>query len=199
MTAMITYEEAVALLRNDVDEGSGRLGEQARRALAVLYDRYFALVLRTARWHSCAKADAEDLAQDVFLRLPFTIRRYQPGNFEGWLQCVVARAAVSRHRRTRREETLSDEDVGMMLESRTDLEVPKAALERAIEALDEPLAAVVRLRFFSELSHGEIAAALGISQGTSAVRLCRALKQLRALLEPQSIAPSRHRDRPRDE
>jgi len=180
---MVTREHAIRTLRGDVDERSGRVGEQAQAALALLYTRYFATVLSAARRYAHAEADAEDLAQDVFLKLPRAVQRYEPGNFEGWLRCLVVRAAVSRYRREARQECLGDADVASMLESRTDLEVPTAALEQAIDALERPLAAVVRLRFFSDLSHIEIAASLGISPGTSAVRLCRALKRLRLLLE----------------
>jgi RNA polymerase sigma-70 factor (ECF subfamily) len=92
---------------------------------------------------------------------------------------LAIRAALMRGRRDRRllhldeaRESAVDADVRDVIALRT--------AHDAIAALPETLRHVLVLRVMLDLPHAEIAALLGISVGTSEVRLHRAIKQLRA-------------------
>lgn len=83
-------------------------------ALGELYQRHAASVRECARHYTHRSADAEDICQEVFLRLPFAIRRYKErGSFKGWLLTVTACQALSwvRRQQRRREYELAEADL----------------------------------------------------------------------------------------
>ena len=89
-----------------------------------------------------------------------------------------------RAARRRREVVLADDadaardDVRLVESAEYDADV-----RRALDALPESLRRVLELRVLHDYSHAEIAAALDITASASEVRLCRALKRLRAALD----------------
>jgi RNA polymerase sigma-70 factor, ECF subfamily len=135
-----------------------------------------------------APADAEEVAQEVFLR----VHRALPG-FRGeaalstWLYAITSRLCLNRlkapHRRRRAEaelDVVADPAPG----PGADLETAErdAALQRAIAALDEEARIVVVLRDVEGLSYEEIAAALELPIGTVRSRLHRARTALKESL-----------------
>lgn len=180
--------EAIAVLREFGALPGEPFGEREAEAMGVLYRRYAAVLLRLTRRLTANTSDAQDIVHDVFVRLPQTLQKYQPGNFEGWLKRVTSRAALMglRKRNRRREEsysTLADSGAfGEVQPDDFDAVENAAEVRRALGQLREPLRQVVSLRVYGELSHQEIADLLGITPNTSEVRLCRAVKQLRTIL-----------------
>lgn len=155
-----------------------RAGDQA--ALGELYDRHAARLLRVAWRLVGSREDAEDVLHDVFVGLPEALRHYEDrGRCESWLVQCTARVALMRLRRQRRrpERALEDGDDGIAA-SRPDLAPELRELEERIQRLPEPLRTVFVLRQVEGLSHTEIAALLGISEGNSRVRLARAFTAL---------------------
>src|SRR5207302_4578512 len=118
--------------------------------------------------------------------LPWVIAQYRGGGFGGWLKQTLIRASLMRLRaaRRRREVVLADDadaardDVRLVESAEYDADV-----RRALDALPESLRRVLELRVLHDYSHAEIAAALDITASASEVRLCRALKRLRAALD----------------
>ena len=166
-------------------------------ALATLYRVYAGMLITVARRIVGGTADAEDVVQDVFARLPAVLHLHRDGSLWGWLRQVTAREALMRVRRasTRREEALPDDGASAADDAARAVRAPESdELRWAIQQLPVPHREVLVLRTFLDLSHQEIAELLECSVTASEVRLCRALKQLRVLLCPRPAAwagPSR--------
>jgi RNA polymerase sigma-70 factor (ECF subfamily) len=150
-----------------------------------------------------AREDAEDLLQEVFVRLVRMIGRYEhDGRFEAWLFRIATNLARDRVRRIRRGPCVSSLDVGAdgpgqdgeqadalvdatsarpdgALTLREDVDALQAALARLAPAERE----VLMLRHFAQLSFAEIAAAMGTPLGTALARAHRGLNHLRDLME----------------
>ena len=137
------------------------------------------------------RAEAEELAQEVFLRVHRAIGEFRgESKLSTWLYAVTSRLCLNRlasgERRMARqgEETLTrlaSSEIGPAEEmERGELET---ALHRAIAELSEERRIVVVLRDLEGLSYEEIAAALDLELGTVRSRLHRARMDLRDKLE----------------
>jgi len=151
-------------------------------ALASLYRTHGAVLYRLAYRLTGTPQDAEDVVHDVFVGLPEALGRYEErGSFASWLKRVTARVALMRLRaRTRRRE------VGLKATLPTaapPLDSASMALRAAVDALPDPLRAVLVLKEIQGYSHAEVGELLGISAGASRVRLNRAMRRLRKTLE----------------
>ena len=134
--------------------------------------------------------DAEDLTQDVFVRVFRSLGTYAPGTFEGWLHRITTNLFLDSVRRRQRQRTepagdRSDQVAG----SRED--VPERRFEhanldhdvqRALNELSPEFRAAVVLCDIEGLSYEEIAATLGVKMGTVRSRIHRARAQLRVSL-----------------
>src|SRR5947208_3485274 len=151
-------------------------------ALASLYRAYGAARYRLAYRLTGTPQDAEDVVHDVFVGLPEALGRYEErGSFAGWLKRVTARVALMRLRtRTRRREVMLD---ATLAADERPARVESMALETAINGLPDRLRSVVVLKEVEGYSHAEVADLLEISEGASRVRLNRAMKRLRKMLE----------------
>ncbi len=143
--------------------------------------------------------DAEDLTQDVFVRVFRSLSSYTPGTFEGWLHRITTNLFLDmvRRRARIRFESLPD-DAPDRLAGRE----PSPAqayddahwdddVQRALDALAPEFRAAVVLCDIEQLSYEEIADVLGIKLGTVRSRIHRGRTQLRAALEHR--APDRAR------
>ena len=154
-----------------------------KSALGVLYELHGGALLRLATRITGSASDAEDLLHDLFVGLPELLSRYEHrATLGAWLRGVMARMAIGLLRQGQRRESLASDrsDQPSMLGDPWNA----VDLERAIAALSDTSRAVFVLKQVEGYSHDEIASLLGISSGASRVRHLRALKQLRALLEP---------------
>jgi RNA polymerase sigma-70 factor (ECF subfamily) len=146
--------------------------------------------------------DAEDLTQDVFVRVFRSLGSYTPGTFEGWLHRITTNLFLDmvRRRARIRFEALAD-DASDRLAGREP--TPAQAyddahwdddVQRALDALAPEFRAAVVLCDIEQLTYEEISDVLGIKLGTVRSRIHRGRTQLRAALEHR--APDRTR-RPR--
>src|SRR5215210_3787212 len=76
------------------------LGEGDRAALGEVFGELGDMVFRTCVRLTGSRADAEDVTQDVFVRLPVAIRGFvgSPSQFPAWLRRVAVRASLKRNR-----------------------------------------------------------------------------------------------------
>ncbi|HEY6065184.1 MAG TPA: RNA polymerase sigma factor [Thermoanaerobaculia bacterium] len=153
-------------------------------ALEALFDRYHRDLFRFLRRVAEPADAAEDLVQEVFLRVWKSARSFRPdGSFRGWLYRIARNAAADEFRKSSRLAP-----VGVAV-SPEDLPAPERVPGELAAALARLAAAdreVLVLARFHGLSGAELAAALECSTGAARVRLHRALKRLRALyLETQ--------------
>jgi RNA polymerase sigma factor (sigma-70 family) len=158
-------------------------------AFAELFEQYKNLVFKTAYLMLGEPQEAEDALQEVFLRVHRSLHSYQPskGAFTTWLHRITVNHCINRTRKRRLQFTpIAQVHPGRMPsqpspERRLDDE---DAVARALHCLSVKLRAVVVLRYYWELSYGEIAETLGIPLGTVKSRLNAALRALRAELAP---------------
>jgi RNA polymerase sigma factor (sigma-70 family) len=142
--------------------------------------------------------EAEDLTQEVFVRVFRSLSSYTPGTFEGWLHRITTNLFLDTVRRKQRIrfDALAD-DASERLASRepspsqvyddTHLDSDVAA---ALEALPADFRAAVVLCDIEGLSYEEIAATLGVKLGTVRSRIHRGRAALRAALEHRAPKPA---------
>ncbi|KDA53437.1 hypothetical protein EG19_05805 [Thermoanaerobaculum aquaticum] len=133
------------------------------------------------------RAEAEDLTQEVYIRIWQNLHQYVPGSsFRAWAYRVAHNLFVDHYRRTRkaREATWLDEEFLATLPSGDDpftRAVRKQRLEmahQALQRLPEELAQLLLLRDFADWSYEELAAEFDLPLGTVKSRLNRARREL---------------------
>lgn len=141
------------------------------------------------------QADAEDLTQEVFVRVFRSLTSYQPGTFEGWLHRITTNLFLDQARRKKRirfdslgpaVERLPAIGDGGSPERRYEHDNLDLDIQAALDALKPQYRAAVVLCDIEGLSYEEIGATLGISMGTVRSRIHRGRAQLRTSLAHRS-------------
>jgi RNA polymerase sigma factor (sigma-70 family) len=157
---------------------------------------YQGIAFRTAYLLSGSAADAEEAAQDGFVKAHRALGRFRRGApLKPWLLRIIANEARNRRRSAGRREALV---LRAAAENRPGDAVPspEAALlageERghlleAVNRLSDEHRLAIACRYFLDLSEEETAAALGVRRGTVKSRLARALARLREELEEEEL------------
>jgi len=129
-------------------------------------------------------ATAEDILQDVFLRIQRRIGQLQdPARLEGWIY-FIARNAIIDHYRTRKETVEVPETLPAEPDSRDgELEELKASFRRMIYSLPEPYREAVILTEFRGMTQQKLADRLGISLSGAKSRVQRGRAQLKQMLD----------------
>lgn len=157
-----------------------------------------AVAFRTAFTITGDAAEAEDAAQEAFVKVYRTLARFRTGSpFRPWLLTIVSNEARNRRRAAGRRLglTLRAAEGGSQTAPPPSPETSVVDQERraellgAVEGLREEDRAVISLRYFLELSEAEAAAVLGCARGTVKSRLSRAVGRLREkMTEAQDAA-----------
>jgi RNA polymerase sigma-70 factor, ECF subfamily len=179
------------------------LVERARRGDENAYEElvraHQGIAFRTAYLVVGSAAEAEEAAQEGFIKAYRALGRFRPGSpFRPWLLQIVANEARNRRRsegrrtalalRAAAEATTGPRRIDPQSSSGGAAPSPEGALlagedrERLLEAVNglrEEERLVIACRYFLELSEEETAAALGVRPGTVKSRTSRALEHLR--------------------
>jgi RNA polymerase sigma-70 factor (ECF subfamily) len=159
------------------------------RAFQELVDRYkdlvFALIARTVQ----ERSRAEDLAQDVFLRIHRGLPYFRgEARLSTWIYRIVANAVMQDHGRERPTASIDDERGARAASASdrqfNDLEV-RDRLEKAIARLPANYRLLVAAHYLRGVQYDELAEALQLPLGTVKTQLYRAKRQLRRLLETE--------------
>ena len=164
-----------------------------RESFEQLVRRFERRVLRFLDTMVNNRQDAEDLAQDTFVKAYKSIHRFNPEyKFAPWLFTIAKRTAMNHHRDSR--PTLA-----LYLDQEADEQSPAAALEqkeraeglwdKAKRCLKPSQYRALRLRYGEELSIAETAAAMQTKEIRVRVLLHRARKQLAKHLDDDRIRP----------
>ncbi len=172
------------------------LVERARRGDAAAYEElvrhHQEIAFRMALVITRTAADAEEAAQDGFVKAYRALGRFRPGApFRPWLLQIVANEARNRRRSAGRRERLvlraaaesPSGDAAPSPEGTLLAAEQRQTLLAALEELREEDRLVIGCRYLLELNEEETASALGWPRGTVKSRLSRALARLREQLE----------------
>jgi len=172
-------------LESDLVARSWRGDAQAYEELVHAYQ---GIAFRIAYLVVGNAADAEEAAQDGFVKAYRALWRFRPGApFRPWLLQIVANEARNRRRSAGRREALRlragadvSGDAAPSPEATLLGAERREELLEAINRLSEPGRLAIACRYLLDLSEAETAAALGCRLGTVKSRVARALEQLRA-------------------
>jgi RNA polymerase sigma-70 factor, ECF subfamily len=172
------------------------LVERARRGDAAAYEALVRahqdIAFRTACLFAGSAADAEEAAQEAFVKAWRALPRFRSGApFRPWLLAIVGNEARNRRRAAGRRAGVAlraaherpSGDAAPSPEAALLAGGERRALLSALSALDERDRAVIACRFLLDLSERETADALGCRPGTVKSRLSRALGRMRGELE----------------
>ena len=186
-------------VQSEVDRTHTEADPNEQRAIAAVksgdagsYDylvsKYMKRVVSIA-WGIVRNADdAEDLAQEAFVKAYQTIERFKPGEpFGPWIYRIVTNLAldVLKHRQRFRHEELTDSHPAARGD-RADLAAVSnqlaSRIDAAIQSLPEMQRVVARLFLVEHFEHAEIAAMTQLSEGTVRSHLSLARAKLRERL-----------------
>jgi len=175
-----------------------------RGAQAELLRRHFARIHALAFRLLGNPEDAEDLAQEGFVRAFRALALYRgEGSFEGWLRRIVVHLAQDRFRaRGKREPGPLPSDLPGGREPYRALEARelRLVLASALDALHPSLRSALLLRTREGLDYDEIGALTGVTPETARTRVMKARKELTRRLVPylaERPAPEAHARRER--
>lgn len=154
-------------------KGDRKAAEQLYRMFSA---KMFAICIRFSR----DRSDAEDTLQDGFIKIFDSLGQFSgKGSFEGWMKRIFINTALEKFRKRQPlqlvEEFSDMEDADMDEGSR----IPGNILLDFVRQLPERYRMVFNLYVTEEMQHKEIAAKLGITEGTSKSNLARAREILK--------------------
>jgi RNA polymerase sigma-70 factor (sigma-E family) len=155
--------------------------------VGALYATYRAGLVRLAAMLVDDVATAEDVVQEVFLRLQRGRDRVaaRDGAIVGYLRTAVvneARSALRRRRTATRHLRSAEPDSGPGADAALLLNEEHRAVVRVVQQLPPSQREVVVLRYWMQLSEAEIAETLGISKGTVKSQASRAMDKIESML-----------------
>lgn len=182
------------MAKDSLEAVVGRCRSGDQQAWEQLVDATADDIYRMAVSFTRHRGEAEDLTQEVFLKLWQNLDKYIPGSsFRAWAFRVARNLLVDAYRRTReqRKATWIDPDFLESLPGGDDphtqvvrrqrLELARAGLAR----LPEELARLLLLRDFADWSYEELASELDLPLGTVKSRLNRARRELAGIMAAQ--------------
>jgi RNA polymerase sigma-70 factor (ECF subfamily) len=131
--------------------------------------------------------EAEEILQDGFIRVFKCISQFKfAGSFEGWVRKIMVNCALQKLRsqvNLRPVVTLNTEAFDKIYEDEIVENICGKEMIQMVQALSPAYRLVFNLYYFEGYKHREIAALLGIEEGTSKSNLAQAKKNLQAALK----------------
>lgn len=173
------------LSENEIIEGCAR---HDRRAQQMLYDRYSRLLFGVCMRYASDRAEAEDILQESFLKIYFSIKEYSgTGSFTGWMRKIVVNTAITHyHRNLKHKHYVEIEEYVSVETGVSSFEEDFFTSDELFKVLNElppGYRMVFNLYAIEGYKHKEIAEMLGIDINTSKSQYSRAKAALREKLE----------------
>ncbi len=184
--------------RRTDEELMRRVAERRQDHFQSLYTRYAPLVYHLAA-QTLDAAAAEEIVQDVFLTVWRKADLFDPqrGAFRPWLLQIAHFRIINELRRRSRRPQLDPDAAGDLSEDLPDdsaepiesawHDYRREAIQAAVDHLPPPQQTALRLAFFEELTHEQVADMLNVPLGTVKTRIRAGLLKLRANLAPLGI------------
>ncbi len=167
------------------------------RHFEALVKKHQSKVVANCRYITRAPADAEDLAQEVFVKVFFALSRFeQRSKFSTWLQRIKINHCLNHLRKGEGKTFVDVEDpavardpslhVEPTAERRISAADDRGRIDAALDALTDTLRIPLIMRDADELSYDEIAQTLGIGLSAVKMRIKRGREEFRRLFENPS-------------
>ena len=175
------------------DDLGARLSAGDESALEECYQRWSRLVHGVALRSVPTSADADDVTQAVFVSAWNSRASYDPrsGSLPGWLLGIARRRISDHYRREGRMPrtlALAVDEHEQGVDGHHDHVVDRVMLAEELACLGSPAGHIMRLAFYSDLTHQQIAAQLDLPLGTVKSHIRRSLERLRTRLEANRAA-----------
>lgn len=162
-----------------------RKGE--RRAQKKLYELLAPRMYGVCMRYTGSAEDAQDVLQNGFIKMFRKINDFRgEGSFEGWLRRIMVTTGIEHYRKNHSMQSLQaiDEQLSERLSDRETVldQIHAEELAGLIARLSPGYRTVLNMYIIEGYSHKEIAAELGISEGTSKSQLARARNILREMI-----------------
>ncbi len=150
-------------------------------------ERFRQRVFSFAYYSLRTREDAEDITQEVFIKLWRNWKKIDHSKMSAWLMRVTRNAIGDHIRRQKsrgagqinQHENVEDYSAGENVEAKNDAEVFRRHISQAIRGLKDPFRSIVMLRDIHGLSYSDIQKTLGMSESQVKVYLHRARRRLR--------------------
>lgn len=165
-------------------------------AISELYAAYAGMILRYLHIRVTELELAQDLTQEVFIKIINGIERFEyrdEKSFLGWIYTIAANVLHSHQRRRRVVSTPFDtRDDLVDTSSQNDVRMitDRIALQQALGQLTHDQQQVLTLRFFADLSNSEIAGMLRRTEGAIKAIQHRALQSLQKIMNREAEEPA---------
>jgi RNA polymerase sigma factor (sigma-70 family) len=159
-----------------------------RKAQQLLYDKYSRFLLGICLRYAGDKAEAEDILQDSFLKIFFSIKDFSgTGSFAGWLRRVTVNTAITHYHKNLKHRYHIEIEEYVSVETGTSSFEDSLFTSEELYIVMNELPAGYRMVFnlyaVEGYKHKEIADMLGIDTNTSKSQYSRAKAVLREKLE----------------
>lgn len=173
---------------NDSDDARlvASIGEGDGAALTAVYDRYSGIVYSVALRVLADTSAAEDVLQEIFLRLWRDPARFKParGSLPAWLAVMARNRAIDQLRRRRPADDVTELPVACSLDIE-DLTARRDVIANArqhMATLPDEQRRTIEMAFFEGLTHNEIAERTGEPLGTIKTRIRSGIQSIRRAL-----------------
>lgn len=176
---------------DDVDELGRAFAAGDEAAIGEAYRRWSTLVHTVAVRSLGSTTEAEDVTQQVFVDAWRSRARFDPdrSRLPAWLMGITKHAVADAHERRARDRRLReqpqlaadpDRSPATTLDQRV---VDRVVVADALDDLGDPQRTIVRLAFYEDLTHDQIATRTGLPLGTVKSHVRRSLTRLRSRWE----------------
>jgi len=160
---------------------------------SFLYKKYYYLVYSVALKHMKNKAEAEDLTQDIFVKLLANMHKFNGKNYQqlsAWIKTISRNFTIDIIRKHKYTVNIDDNVIDNTIESpfddifsNIDFETMSGDISNAISNLSTQYRKVFELYYLSDYTHDEIAKELNLNVGTSKSNLFKAKRKLASALK----------------
>lgn len=171
-----------------------------RRAQQRVYELFYGKMMAVCMRYTKNTDQAKDILQDGFIKVFRNMGSFnRAGSFEGWIRRIIVNTAIDHFRRSKHSYLLlgeersiedfkdQDEEDTLADDAGDDLpDLKPADVINAMQKLTPAYRTVFNLYVFEEMTHKEIADALGINVGTSKSNLAKAKNNLKKLLRQEN-------------
>jgi RNA polymerase sigma-70 factor, ECF subfamily len=177
---------------SDLQRLIGRAQRGDSIAFDDLYERYAQGILRYLYLRTREAESAQDLTQEVFIRVLKNIKKFEyrgEKSFLGWLYTIAGNVLIGHVRRKHGIQTPLDQNLDVV--DPKGQEPVATALDRiyllnAMSQLTEDQQQVLTLKFFGDLTNQEIATVIGRTEGAVKALQHRAIQTLQQIIEHES-------------